>query len=243
MKGELHGEVDLHDERVTRWLHRRPAWRPFDPDWVRKLKANVASDIAVAGPELAAQVIQAGLVDEFQMRVCPVVIGGGKRYFPSGMRPLHTFRFLRPARLRTPLLGYSAPHLSARGTLTLLNNALLSAHFRIADYSSRMDGGSPVLELRFGDQLQEPKKCRSFFRSQLMPDILIGGHPVLDQPFPVLVSFGRQPDVNCSARFCLSLRHESFLSHRLDGPMHDSSIETKKRGDLILIERSAASEC
>src|SRR6184192_2088199 len=56
--------------------------RSFDPDGVRKLKANVASDIAVAGPELAAQAIQAGLVDEFQMRVCPVVIGGGKRYFP-----------------------------------------------------------------------------------------------------------------------------------------------------------------
>src|SRR6266404_3027862 len=48
-------------------------------------------------------------------------------------RPLHTFHFLRPARLRTPLLGYGAPHLSARGTSTLLNNALLSAHFRIAD--------------------------------------------------------------------------------------------------------------
>src|SRR6266481_8527731 len=27
----------------------------------------------------------------------------------------HTFCFLRPARLRTPLLGYGAPHLSARG--------------------------------------------------------------------------------------------------------------------------------
>src|SRR5690348_11146738 len=36
-------------------------------------------------------------------------------------------------RLRTPLLGYGAPHLSARGTSTLLNNALLSAHFRLAD--------------------------------------------------------------------------------------------------------------
>jgi dihydrofolate reductase len=60
--------------------------RAFDPDGVRKLKANVANDIAVAGPELAAQAIQAGLVDEFQMRVCPVVISGGKRYFPSGMR-------------------------------------------------------------------------------------------------------------------------------------------------------------
>jgi hypothetical protein len=51
-------------------------------------------------------------------------------------RPLHTFRFLRPARLRTPLLGYGAPHLSARGTSTLLNNALLSARFRIADQPS-----------------------------------------------------------------------------------------------------------
>ena len=52
-------------------------------------------------------------------------------------RRLHTFHFLRPARLRTPLLGYGAPHLSARGTSTLLNNALLSAHFRLADHSRR----------------------------------------------------------------------------------------------------------
>ncbi|SRR6266849_10992359 len=49
-------------------------------------------------------------------------------------RRLHTFRFLRPARLRTPLLGYGAPHLSARGTSTPLNNALLSAHFLFADF-------------------------------------------------------------------------------------------------------------
>jgi hypothetical protein len=35
----------------------------------------------------------------------------------------------------TPLLGYGAPHLSARGTSTLLNNALLSARFRFADHT------------------------------------------------------------------------------------------------------------
>src|SRR6516164_6204764 len=29
----------------------------------------------------------------------------------------------------TPAFGYSAPHSGARGTLTLLNNALLSAHY------------------------------------------------------------------------------------------------------------------
>ena len=60
--------------------------RAFDPDVVRKLKADAERDIAVAGPELAAYAIRAGLVDEFQMRICPTVIGGGKRYFPSGVR-------------------------------------------------------------------------------------------------------------------------------------------------------------
>src|SRR5215469_12865230 len=44
----------------------------------------------------------------------------------------------------TPAFGYGAPHSSARGTLTLLNNALLSAHFRIADDTpgTRTNGSS-----------------------------------------------------------------------------------------------------
>ena len=53
----------------------------------------------------------------------------------SGCTLLHVPRFLRPARLRTPLLGYGSPHLSARGTSTLLNNALRSAHFQASDES------------------------------------------------------------------------------------------------------------
>jgi len=36
-----------------------------------------------------------------------------------------------------PLLGYGAPHLSARGTSTLLSNAPLSAHFRLADITGQ----------------------------------------------------------------------------------------------------------
>jgi hypothetical protein len=48
--------------------------------------------------------------------------------------------FSGQASLRTPLGGYGAPHLSARGTSTLLNNALLSAHFRVADHSLRIPG-------------------------------------------------------------------------------------------------------
>jgi dihydrofolate reductase len=60
--------------------------REFDPDAVRRLKADVEHDITVDGPELAAQAIRAGLVDEFQMIVCPVVVGSGKRFFPDGVR-------------------------------------------------------------------------------------------------------------------------------------------------------------
>ena len=60
--------------------------REFDPDAVRRLKTEAQHDISVNGPELAAQAIRAGLVDEFQMIVWPVIVGGGKRFFPEGVR-------------------------------------------------------------------------------------------------------------------------------------------------------------
>ena len=59
--------------------------REFDPDVVRRLKADVRHDITVDGPGLAAQALRAGLVDELQMIVCHVV-GGGKRFFPDRVR-------------------------------------------------------------------------------------------------------------------------------------------------------------
>jgi dihydrofolate reductase len=60
--------------------------RAFDPDAVRQLKATTEHDMAVSGPELAAHAIQAGLVDEIQVRISPVLVGGGKRFFPAGVR-------------------------------------------------------------------------------------------------------------------------------------------------------------
>ena len=41
---------------------------------------------------------------------------------------IHTFCFLRPVR-NYPAFGYGAPHSSARGTLTILSSALLSAQY------------------------------------------------------------------------------------------------------------------
>ena len=58
--------------------------RTFDPDAVRQLKATAGRDLTVGGPELAAQAIQAGLVDEYHLFLVPVLVGGGKRSLPDG---------------------------------------------------------------------------------------------------------------------------------------------------------------
>jgi riboflavin biosynthesis pyrimidine reductase len=50
--------------------------RHFDPDAVRELKASASSDVLVGGPHLAAQALDAGLVDEIVLYVWPVVLGG-----------------------------------------------------------------------------------------------------------------------------------------------------------------------
>jgi dihydrofolate reductase len=57
--------------------------REFDPQAVRDLKAQLPHDMSVAGPNLAAQAIRAGLVDEYQLLVVPMILGRGKRVLPS----------------------------------------------------------------------------------------------------------------------------------------------------------------
>jgi dihydrofolate reductase len=47
------------------------------------LKAAADRDLTVGGAELAAQAIEAGLVDEYQLFLVPVVVGGGKRSLPN----------------------------------------------------------------------------------------------------------------------------------------------------------------
>jgi dihydrofolate reductase len=60
--------------------------RDFAPEAVLELKGSASSDVSVGGADLAAQAIAAGLVDELQLLVVPVVVGGGKRAFPDGVR-------------------------------------------------------------------------------------------------------------------------------------------------------------
>src|SRR5258706_8812354 len=60
--------------------------RDFDPAAIRKMKESAERDISVGGPHLAAQAIQAGLVDELHQYVNPIVVGGGNRFLPDGVR-------------------------------------------------------------------------------------------------------------------------------------------------------------
>jgi dihydrofolate reductase len=57
----------------------------FDADAVRRMKGAAARDISVGGPELAAQAIAAGLVDEIHLFLVPVLVGGGKPALPDGV--------------------------------------------------------------------------------------------------------------------------------------------------------------
>ena len=57
--------------------------RAFDPEAIRQLKAKAGADLSVGGAALAAQAIKAGLVDEYQLFLVPVVVGGGKRSLPG----------------------------------------------------------------------------------------------------------------------------------------------------------------
>jgi dihydrofolate reductase len=60
--------------------------RDFHPEAIRRMKATAPSDISVGGPELAAEAIAAGLVDELHLFLTPVVVGGGKRSLPNNVR-------------------------------------------------------------------------------------------------------------------------------------------------------------
>ena len=60
--------------------------RHFDPEAVRQMKARLVQDMTVSGPGLAAHAFRAGLVDECQLFIAPIIVGGGTQSLPGDMR-------------------------------------------------------------------------------------------------------------------------------------------------------------
>jgi dihydrofolate reductase len=54
----------------------------FKPDAIATLKGTARHDVAVGGSTLASQALKAGLVDEIQLYLTPIMLGAGKRAFP-----------------------------------------------------------------------------------------------------------------------------------------------------------------
>ncbi len=72
----------LHEASTTRTrLERR-----FDLDSVRGIKASAESDVTIGGSTLAAHAFKAGLIDECQLFVYPVLVGEGKTAFSGDGR-------------------------------------------------------------------------------------------------------------------------------------------------------------
>jgi dihydrofolate reductase len=53
---------------------------------IRGLKAELAGEIEVAGPDMARSLTDLGLIDEYRLYLHPVVLGRGKPFF-AGPRP------------------------------------------------------------------------------------------------------------------------------------------------------------
>jgi dihydrofolate reductase len=58
----------------------------FDPGAIRRLKESSDRDLTIGGAELAGRAMAEGLVDECHLFLHPIVVGGGKRALPLGVR-------------------------------------------------------------------------------------------------------------------------------------------------------------
>ncbi|MCC7363651.1 MAG: dihydrofolate reductase [Dehalococcoidia bacterium] len=62
--------------------------RAVDPDAVAAWKAEPGKDMSIGGAELAAAFMAHDLIDEFQLAICPVLVGAGRPMFPALSAPL-----------------------------------------------------------------------------------------------------------------------------------------------------------
>jgi dihydrofolate reductase len=60
--------------------------RAFNPGTVQAMKDEADRDLSIAGPNLAAEAMRAGLVDRYLLRVIPTIVGGGTAALPDGVR-------------------------------------------------------------------------------------------------------------------------------------------------------------
>ena len=78
----------------------------FEPAQVRRFKEAAESDLGIGGAQLAGQALAAGLVDELRLFLGPIIVGGGKRALPAGVRSRLELVDERPFRSGVTYLRY-----------------------------------------------------------------------------------------------------------------------------------------
>lgn len=58
--------------------------RTFDPATIQSLKDHADRDLSIGGAGLAAEAIESNLVDQYLLRVVPIIVGGGAPALPDG---------------------------------------------------------------------------------------------------------------------------------------------------------------
>jgi len=99
----------------------------FDPGMAGQLKSATGHDITVGGADLVGQVIKAGLVDELQLFLVPVIVGGGKRALPNCVRS----ESVSPG--TTPPDPHWAPIAAGRRAVIQRATSLSASHCRAHD--------------------------------------------------------------------------------------------------------------
>lgn len=69
-------EVDIENATIE---------RSFDPKAVQKAAAASDKDFDIGGPQLAAEAMKAGIIDEYHHIIAPVAIGEGNPWLPKGL--------------------------------------------------------------------------------------------------------------------------------------------------------------
>lgn len=82
--------------------------REVDPVEIRKLKSQPGNDMAVSGANLASTFIKHGLIDEYRLYVHPVVLGGGKPFFPETIQMKLQLEETRTFKCGVIMLRYSS---------------------------------------------------------------------------------------------------------------------------------------
>jgi dihydrofolate reductase len=100
--------VITHDKLDSDWQHSE-AWQDLDAGKIQELKQEDGKDIVIYGSgTIVKQLTDLGLIDEYQMIVAPVILGGGRSLFEGDQRKQLTLTGTKVFSKGNVLLSYTA---------------------------------------------------------------------------------------------------------------------------------------